>query len=346
MALAYLDDPSALVEAAASISALTHADPEAGDACALWCLAIRRAVLDGTFDVRAEPSEHLPPERAAMWAERIREPEQHQPAHFTHNGWVVQALQGAWSAIHHTMPGSDLTSSEPPARHLSAALEAAVPGGRDTYTVAAIAGALLGARWGASAVPWAWRRRLHGWPGLWARDLVRLGVLTARRGSSDTQGWPAGSRMDYSSWPDRSVVVQHPHDEDVWLSGIDGLTTLPEGVDAVVSLCRLGTEDIPGVAVQVGDHIEVWLVDDEHPDSNPHLDFVLREAADAVAALRAEGKAVLIHCVQAQSRTPTVGALYGSLVTGKPPRACLSDIQRVLPSARPNPAMLAALDRL
>ena len=37
-------------------------------------------------------------------------------------------------------------------RHLRRAIEAAVRGGNDTDTVACIAGALLGAMWGASAV--------------------------------------------------------------------------------------------------------------------------------------------------------------------------------------------------
>jgi predicted protein tyrosine phosphatase len=55
---------------------------------------------------------------------------------------------------------------------------------------------------------------------------------------------------------------------------------------------------------------------------------------------------VLLHCVQAQSRTPTVAALYGAQVTGRSPRDCLADIQRVLPTAHPNAGMLAALNRL
>ena len=45
VALAYLDDPAALVEAATAVSALTHYDQRAQEACALWCLAIRHAVL-------------------------------------------------------------------------------------------------------------------------------------------------------------------------------------------------------------------------------------------------------------------------------------------------------------
>ena len=114
----------------------------------------------------------------------------------------------------------------------------------------------------------------------------------------------------------------------------------------MVSLCRLGVDDVPGAAVQAQDHIEVWLVDDPRPASNPHLDYVLNEAAEAIKELRAEGRTVLLHCVQAQSRTPAVAALYGARLTGRSPRSCLTDIQRVLPTAQPNSAMLAALDRL
>jgi len=39
----------------------------------------------------------------------------------------------------------------------------------DTDTVAAITGALAGAAYGSSTLPFAWRRTLHGWPGLRAR---------------------------------------------------------------------------------------------------------------------------------------------------------------------------------
>jgi hypothetical protein len=42
LALAYLDNEAALVEAARAVSDLTHWDHEAGDACVLWCVAIRR----------------------------------------------------------------------------------------------------------------------------------------------------------------------------------------------------------------------------------------------------------------------------------------------------------------
>lgn len=195
VALTYLDDPDALVEAAHAVSALTHHDRQAGEACALWCLAIRHAVLHGTFDGLRLALDHLPADRAAVWADRLDEAEAHPPAYFEKNGWVVQALQGAWSAIYRTpIPPADPAAGRFPEQHLQLALEAAVAGGRDTDTVAAIAGALLGARWGASAVPGAWRRIVHGWPGLRARDLIHLAVLTARDGHDDSQGWPSVDR--------------------------------------------------------------------------------------------------------------------------------------------------------
>ena len=50
LALAYLDDEAALVAAARAVSELTHYDPEAGDACVLWCCAIRHAILTGVLD--------------------------------------------------------------------------------------------------------------------------------------------------------------------------------------------------------------------------------------------------------------------------------------------------------
>jgi predicted protein tyrosine phosphatase len=109
------------------------------------------------------------------------------------------------------------------------------------------------------------------------------------------------------------------------------------GVDAVVSLCRLGTGDVPGVAA--ADHATFWVVDSFDAGDNAHPDFVLREAAAAVERYRAEGKTVLLHCVRAESRTPTVAALYGARVAGISPLEALEDLQRVLPGARPNPLL-------
>lgn len=176
VALAYLDDPEGLVEAATQISALTHFDPEAGQACVLQCLAIRHAVLTGVLDLRVGV-EFLEADAATLWAGRITDAESRTPQTFPKNGWVVEALLGAWSSI--------ACTSDDEGQHLRRGLEAAVRGGNDTDTVAAIAGALLGAKYGLSAVPDQWRQILHGWPGKNTDDLVALALKSA--GKSD--GW-------------------------------------------------------------------------------------------------------------------------------------------------------------
>ena len=165
VAIAYLDDEDALVEAAASLSALTHWERDAGEACVLWCLAIRHAVLTGELDVRRGLA-RLDADRRPVWDGRLAVAESAAPRDFTRNGWVVEALQAAWCAI-------TTARVDGPGR-LRAALEAAVRGGGDTDTVAAIAGGLLGARYGVRAVPAEWREILHGWPGRRTADLVAL----------------------------------------------------------------------------------------------------------------------------------------------------------------------------
>ncbi len=157
VALAHLGDPDAITDAARAVSALTHHDPQAGDACVLWCLAIDHAVRTGELDVRIGLDRVDP-----GWAGLLDEAECTTPDRSGGtNGWVVAALRGAWSAIAHTDGLVD-------------GLQAAVRGGGDTDTVAAIAGALLGAVHGADAVPAQWQAIVHGWPGLRAPDLVRL----------------------------------------------------------------------------------------------------------------------------------------------------------------------------
>ena len=183
VALAYLHDPGARGQAARAVSLLTHGDEEAGEACALWCDAIAHAVLHGNLEGLRLAVAALPADRAQVWSERLDHAEAVAPHEIPHNGWVVAALQAAWSAISRTpVPTGDPTSGRFPAQHLTLALDAAVRAGDDTDTVAAIAGGLLGARWGASAIPQQWVRILHGWPGLLANDLIKLGVLTVRAG--------------------------------------------------------------------------------------------------------------------------------------------------------------------
>lgn len=348
VALAHLNDAPAAAEAARAVSDLTHADPVSAEACIIWTLGIRHAVLHGTFDGVRKSLEYLPPERALYWTDLLDEAEAHEPAHFPNNGWVVSALQAAWSAITRTpVPEPDPVRGSFPAQHLERATEAAVRAGNDTDTVAAIAGSLLGARWGASAMPLRWRRLLHGWPGHLSADLVRLGVQAARQSlglpADDSAGWPGTPVMPYDDYSGTSEFAMHPHDPRVLLGGVDVLRDPPDGVDAVVSLCRLGSHEVPAPGVEPADHIEVWLVDSNDPAHNPHLPYVIDQAARTVAELRSEGRTVLLHCVQAQSRTPSVAARYAVLTRGQEPRRALKEVLAAIPAGNPKPALRDAV---
>lgn len=165
VALAHLDDPDALIEAATLVAELTHHDPVGGQACALWCLAIRDAVLTGELPDLLGLVDRLPAESRESWRTWVSEAESLPAQHFNPNGYVVTALQAAWSAIVHSdglVPG----------------LEAAIRIGNDTDTVASIAGALLGARWGRAAIPHDWLEIVHGWENARIDDLIDLATRT------------------------------------------------------------------------------------------------------------------------------------------------------------------------
>lgn len=328
VALGYLDrSPAELASAAGRVAQLTHWEDDNLDACALWCLAIRHAVLTGELDVRGQLA-CLPAARRDRWAALIDEalaPGAHPRDFQQRNGWVVRAFQAALSAV------AGATS-------LQDAVERAVRGGGDADTVAAIAGSLAGAVHGGSAVPLSWKRRLHGWPGVDANELVRIAALAARHGMPDADGWPTAARASVS--PHSDHLFRHPFDEGVWIGSIAALDRLPAEVDAVVSLCRVGSHQIPdGV-----ESVQVWLID--RPGRNDNLDLVLAGAADVVAALRTEGRTVFLHCVEARSRTAAVATLYAARHRGVALDDAWSGVRDTLPGFAPQPFLRDAVGRV
>jgi ADP-ribosylglycohydrolase/predicted protein tyrosine phosphatase len=295
------DDREATAAAARAVAELTHADPLGGDSAVLWSEAIRVAVNDGRLDL-VSGLDLVAVERRDRWRGWIEDATGAAPVRFENNGYTVTALQAAWAAITST----DLGDGS--ALHVQRGLQAAVRAGWDTDTVAAIAGALLGARHGSSAVPTQWRRLVHGWPGLLAHDLVELGVSTylgGRRAGS----WPSVETMTDPTLP--TLGIEHPIDSEIVLGTISDLERFEElGVDAVVSLCPLGLRDIPVAGMSPRDHIEFWLNDHDEDETNPHLDFVLDEVSSALRQFRAEGKRVLVHCRFGTIRTPAVALRY------------------------------------
>jgi len=339
VALAHLGDDAAIVESATAISNLTHGDPLAAEACVLWCVAIDRAVRDERFDGIYEGLDLLPRSSRDRWADWLDQADQGRTSDFKNNGFVVTVLQLA----HLVCRGPEMTDDESFAcRFVYHALRRVISVGGDTDTTAAIAGALLGARFGTSAFPQEWTSILHGWPGYDARDLVRLAVRTARGGIGAQDRWP-----DISSMRDEYVrsgglgpsAILLNEDEDIWVGGFAALEEA-ERFDVIVSLCRVGRKDTPGDGIRVAP----WMIDAE--GQNPNLDFMLSDLARQLCTWRDEGKSVLIHCVRAEARTPAVAAAYlaesNSLSGDQGWR--LAEVK--LPSARENHDFMHALNRV
>jgi ADP-ribosylglycohydrolase len=166
VALPHLGDTARLTTAAAAVSTLTHVHAKAVEACTLWTLAIATSVNTGELTSPRAALAFVGEASRDFWEQKITEAEERDPLSFTPNGYVVTALQAAWSAIHATKDSSN---------HFDAGLRQAVAIGNDTDTVAAIAGYLLGAAYGTRQMPPKWIEGLRGWPSPYdASDLVDM----------------------------------------------------------------------------------------------------------------------------------------------------------------------------
>jgi hypothetical protein len=316
LALAFLNDAWSMAE---SVRAAVPAadDPLTADACVLWAAAIRAAVCSGSLDGPAAGLPLIPASRRGHWAWWIEQAAQQPPASFSPNS-AVPLFQAAWSAITSSPVVKDrLGSGVFACSQLTTALAAAAA---VDPVVAVSAGALLGARWGASAIPFARLRALSpadgGGPP--AAELVRLAALVAGGGRDDVRGWPSLARR--ALYPQRvDPAVPHPADPGVLLGGLGAREAEPS---AVVSLCQIGRADFADIPA--GDHLEFWLVD--HPGDNNQPHYVIDQAARAVAAFRAEGKRVFLHCHAGQSRTPSVAARYACLIGDVDPATAFAQV--------------------
>ena len=315
IALAHPGDPAAIASLARRVSELTHPDPDCVDACVLWSVAIDHTIhhappshehWDWAQALR-DALPHLEEDRRSRWLALIDEAVDASPLVFPKSGWVIHAFQAALATICSTpVPDAPMAAA-----HLRLALENAVRAGGDTDTVAAIAGSMLGARWGATALPFEWRRVLHGRriygePALVTADLERMARLASNGGRSDVHGWPSSSSMvpHYEKdWPDRPRRVMF---DGVEFGNVAALRdAIAGGANAVISLCRMGTDEVP-------DHVEHHTLGllDSTAEENPNLEFLLADTTDVIARLVEDGRHVFVHCVQAQNRTPTLASMW------------------------------------
>jgi protein-tyrosine phosphatase len=76
----------------------------------------------------------------------------------------------------------------------------------------------------------------------------------------------------------------------------------------------------------------VWLLDGE---GNADVSRVLVDTADAIQQLREEGRRVFVHCVRAESRTPTVAMAWLMLYHDREFDGAYAEVLEAMPTARP-----------
>jgi ADP-ribosylglycohydrolase len=160
-------DPALAARMARDDSALTHPNDACLESCAAYCAAIAAGVAGadrGGMVEAAVANSRGPARDAVKRGAAGRVPEDF----FTHQGWVLLALQNAFQKLLH-------------AKNFEEALVETISYGGDTDTNAAIAGALLGAFHSRDGIPARWI-----FPLLACRPLAECGALRPR----PAEYWP------------------------------------------------------------------------------------------------------------------------------------------------------------
>jgi len=273
----------ATMAAGRALSAVTHADPLAQWAVAIQHELVRVALMGGDpLAVVPEVLDLLPADMRAVYAPLLAPdwtPERAAPP----NGSAMGALaQAVWAVRTHPT--------------FESAVTAVVDLGGDTDSAGAVTGALAGAVHGLGAIPSRWVTYVHGWvtgpDGRHRYDHLDLQALTRR-----LLGGTVAPDVD-----DEAPLGPTEITPGVYAANRAGARSVGDGW-AVVSLCRIDD------SLRRPVRREVYLVDRDGP-RNPALHHVLDDTVSAIAAFRAEGRPVVVHCHGGRSRTAFVLATW------------------------------------
>jgi ADP-ribosyl-[dinitrogen reductase] hydrolase len=306
------------MDAARRISALTHGDPAAGEGCAVFAELVRVA-LDGGDPLAAVPAalQHVAPEHRDRWA-AVLAPDWTPDRATESNGAVWPTLgQAVWALRR--------------GRSFAEVLRLVIDLGGDTDTGAEVAGGLAGAVYGIAGIPIRWTSVVHGRVPGHGERVVRLADLHHLAAALDGSTTPPYEAPETRGLEPREVA------DGVWAADLDGARHSSPDF-AVVSLCRTGSR-FPHEVQRFA-----YLTDD---DANSELDAVLADVLDDIAALRAEGKPVLVHCFAGQSRTGLVLRAWLRRTQGLSAAEATEQVRQRWPHLSEwNSAFTAALERV
>ena len=275
---------AATIDAAMKLSEVTHADPLCQWAAAMQHELVRVA-LEGGDSVTAidDVVEMLPDDVRAVYQPLLAPswtPKHGEPG----NGSAMGALaQGVW-ALRRFANFSDVVT-------------AVIDLGKDTDSVAAVAGALAGAKYGIQAIPTRWVTYLHGQVTDTDGKVHHFDHLSLQRLALDLIGHPLpGDPIDEPPLEPREVLP------GLWASNRSGARSVPDGW-AVVSLCRIDQ------AMRRPLRREAYLIDQDG-DHNPALAATVDDVLDSIDAFLADDRQVIVHCHGGRSRTGLVLAAH------------------------------------
>ncbi len=268
---------AATIDAALKLSAVTHADP-----LCLWAVAMQhelvRVALEGDDPIDAidDVIEMLPDDMRAVY-EPLLAPSWTPTSGGPGNGSAMGALaQAVWALRRYDSFAEVVT--------------ALINLGKDTDSVAAVAGALAGATFGIQTIPSRWVTYLHGQVTDADGTIHHYDHLSLQRLALSLVGHPSYDNLDDEApMKPREVLPR------LWASNRSGARTVPDDW-AVVSLCRIDR------TMRRPIRREAYLIDKDG-DHNPALATVVDDLLDSIEALLAEGRQVLVHCNGGRSRT-------------------------------------------
>ncbi len=281
------------IEVARRQSDLTHFDEAASWSAATAALIIRRLVLGASLEVALTEAFALAPSHyvdelqhlmTTDWASRVSE--RHS------NGKAIVCLAQALWAVRST-------------DSFYGAVTTAVDLGDDADTVAAVTGAIAGARFGIQAIPSRWSSHLHGW---------------LRQPDGSVRRYEASDLMQIAHCLIGSPVRRFVQRESpvgprlvdpvgVYAANLMGAAGADEDM-AVISLCR-------GEGLFAGRQYrrEIYVIDSTD-NVNGRLGDVVEDAVTTIDAFLADGHRVLVHCHGGRSRTGLVLKAWRMRTTG------------------------------